>query len=122
MSDEILDTLLKEYSETYHKRVGICKSIDEQIAELQTCREIISKPYEDMLGDIKLKIQLVMNDRKSSFRNDYGKITYTKAGVRRSWDLDALDIICDSNPVVKQAILMFRKEESFGAKISIKVD
>lgn len=122
MPDEILNPLLKEYSETYHKMIDVCKSIDDEIVNLQKCREAVITPYEDMLDNIRLKIQLIMNDRKSSFKGDYGKIIYTKAGVRRSWNLDALDMICNGNLMVKQFIWAFRKEEPFDARISIKVD
>lgn len=129
MSDEILSPLLKEYAEIHHKMVDNCKSIDKEIANLQEettnlqeYREMLTKPYRDMLDNIRLKIQLIMNDRKSSFKCDYGKIIYTKAGIRRSWNLDALDMVCDGNPMVKQFIWAFRKEEPFDEKISIKVN
>lgn len=122
MSDEILNELLKEYSKTHHKMADECKSIDEQIVILQTCRKTLTKPWEEILNDVESKIQLIMSDRKSSFKSDYGKIIYTRAGVRRSWNLDALDMICNSNPIVKQFIWALRKEEPFDARISIKVD
>lgn len=121
MSEEILNKLLKEYSETQDKLLDECKALDEQITKLQAARSLIVKPYEKLLNEIKTNIQVMMFDRKSSFTSEYGKITYYSAGVRRTWNLDSLDLICNGNPLVKQFIWPFRNEEPFDARITIKV-
>lgn len=122
MSEEILKELLREYKKNHIAMLEECKSIDEQILNLQAYRKSLAEPYQNIFNDIEMKARLIMNDRKKSFKSDNGKITYYSAGVKRSWNLDALDSICDSNPTVKQFIWPFRKAEPFDARILIKVD
>lgn len=122
MTEEILNMLLQEYKTNLNAMLSSCKPIDDQIALLQSQRKSLTDPWEKILDEIKQNIQVLMFDRKASFKSEFGKITYYSAGVRRSWSLDALDMVCEANPTVKQFIWAFRKAEPFDARIVIKVD
>ncbi len=104
MSEEILNNLLKEYRENHMAMVNECKSVDEQIANLQSYRNSLTQPWEQILREIETNIRVLMFDRKESFKSEFGRVTYYKAGVRRSWSLDSLDMVCNANPIVKQFI------------------
>lgn len=83
--------------------------------------EELSAPYSKTASELRSQIEILALSRAKSYKCLAGNITYVSGGVRRNWKLDNLDLICDSNPHVKQAIWEFRTETPFLPAIRIKV-
>ncbi|MDP2365673.1 MAG: hypothetical protein Q8M94_18140 [Ignavibacteria bacterium] len=89
-----LSNLLREYKENSDARNTAIDSTLTQIEALSSYMGGLAAPYDQILGDLQGKIQAIMFERKEKFICESGKITYFRAGVKRSWNLDALDSIC----------------------------
>jgi hypothetical protein len=122
MIEQSLDELLIEYKQNRDALVKECQSVDEEIAKLQSRRKSLAEPWQKLMNDAELKMWPLMNVRKESFVNKIGRITYTKASKRRSWNLDGLDLVCKNNPTVNDIIWTLRDEEPIDARIAIKVN
>ncbi len=116
-----LNALMMEYKQNVHEIKNACHDVDEQIANLSEIRNSLARPYQERLNEIETQIRLPMLDRASSFVCAYGKIGYRKGAVRRTWNLDALDQICEAKPEIKEQIWPFREEKTGEPSISIKV-
>ena len=114
--------LLSEYKQISNKVDNAVKDINRQIEELIAVRSGISKPYLDILNDIEAKIRAPMLEYKHTFISSVGKINYRKGAVRRTWNLDALDQICEAKPSIKSEIWAFREEKTGEPTISIKLN
>ena len=121
-NEQLLFELMKEYRVTTDDLEDACEKLDEEIERLQDARKVIAEPYEAHLINIETKIRLPMLDRKASFICNFGKISYRKGAVRRTWNLDALDQVCDAKPQIKDAIWAFRSETIGEPNISIKLE
>ena len=117
-----LNELLNEYKQISAKVDNAVKDINRQIEELIEIRSEISKPYLDELNDIEARIRLPMLEYKHTFISSAGKINYRKGAVRRTWNLDALDQICEAKPSIKNEIWAFREEKTGEPTISIKIN
>lgn len=121
MSEE-LKALLQEYKENQEAIKKETESVDLEIARLQSYRDSLTYPYESTIQDIVTRIRVIMFGMKKSYDCDIGRISYRKGGVKRSWDLDALDLSCKIDDHIKSVIWQFRKETPFEPSISIKLD
>lgn len=122
MPETILTDLLREYKEKQDTLNGVTTSIDIEIARLQTYRDGLAKPLYDILQDLETKIKTVMLETKETYTCMYGRITYKKGGVRRSWDLEALDSVCEFDQHIKEVIWAHRRETPFAPTVSIKLN
>ena len=84
--------------------------------------EQVSKPYREKSGEIQNKIKELTFIRGKSLKTGSGNITYVKGAVRRNWNLDALDIICEEDKYVKDKIWNLREEKEGEPQVRIKVD
>ncbi|MDD5474878.1 MAG: hypothetical protein PHU34_12155 [Candidatus Methanoperedens sp.] len=117
-----LSNLLREYKENSDARNTAIESTLTQIDALSSYMDGLAAPYDQILNELQGKIQAIMFERKERFICESGKVTYFKGGVKRSWDLDALDNTCKFDLYVKQTIWMHRKEAPFDPRIQIKVE
>lgn len=85
-------------------------------------QEEVSKPYSEKCILIQNKIKELVLIRAKSLKTGSGNITYRKGGIRRKWDLDALDKVCEESSVVKDNIWKYRTEDKFEPQVLIKVD
>lgn len=83
--------------------------------------EELSAPYSKAADELQSQIKILALSRAASYKCVAGNVTYVSGGVRRNWNLDNLDLVCDSNPHVKQAIWEFRTESPFPPTVRIKV-
>ena len=121
MSEQLTE-LMKEYRQTVYDLDMKCHDINEEIDRMTEVRNILTRPYQDKLADLEAKIRLPMLDRKASFDCEFGKISYRKGAVRRTWNLDALDQICAAKPEIKENIWAFREEKIGDPSITVKVE
>ncbi len=117
----VLNALMSEYKQNMLEMKNACHDVDEQIANLSEIRNSLAQPYQDRLNEIETQIRLPMLDRASSFVCAYGKIGYRKGAVRRSYNAESLDMLCNAEPEVKKLIWPFREEKIGEPSISIKV-
>ncbi len=91
----------------------------EEIArkEEEACESLSIKSVE-----IQEKIKELALKRAKSLKTGAGNITYRKGGIRRKWDLDSLDLVCENNTEVREKIWNLRKEEPFAPQVLIKID
>jgi len=118
----ILNDLMRGYEQTAKERDTLCNTIDAQIAGLQETRRLLAEPFEVKLAEIEAKMRQPMLDRAATFVCSYGKVAYRKGAVRRSWNLDALDQICNAKPEVKEQIWAFREEKIGEPSITVKLE
>lgn len=82
----------------------------------------VSAPLGIKSAEIQEKIKKLILLRGKSLKTGSGNATYRKGAIRRSWDLDKLDQICDTDGIVKAKIWNFRKETEGEPSVTIKVD
>ncbi len=116
-----LNVLMMEYKQNTHEIKNACRDIDEQIANLSEIRNSLARPYQERLNEIETYMRQPMLDRAASFVCAYGKIGYRKGAVRRSYNAESLDMLCNAEPEVKKLIWPFREEKIGEPSISIKV-
>ncbi len=121
MPEEIKE-LLQEYKNNQDALYKEVSSVNEEIARLQSYRNSLTEPYQSILEGLEFRIKSIMLEAKQSYECEIGKVTYRKGGVRRSWDLDALDSVCKFDPHIKELIWGHRGETPFAPSISIKLD
>lgn len=80
------------------------------------------KPYREKSMEIQEKIKSLVFTRAKSLKTGAGNITYRKGGIRRKWDLDGLDEVCDEYTDIKNIIWNLRKEEKFEPQVLIKIN
>jgi len=117
----VLNELMREYKRIADEQAEACKMIDIQIENLSETRQILAEPYQHTLAELEAKIRLPMLDYQHTFVSSYGKINFRKGAVRRSWDLDALDKICNAKPLIYDAIWVFREEKIGEPSITVKL-
>jgi len=100
----------------------IAENVDEDISRLTEIRDSLAKPHKDKLAEIEAKVHIPMLELKKTFVSQYGKINFRKGATRRIWNLDALDVICNANPKIKETIWMFREEKTGEPSISLKLE
>lgn len=84
--------------------------------------EQVSNPYNEKSVKIQNRIKELAFIRRKSFKTGSGNITYVRGAVRRNWDLDALDEICESDIYVKEKIWNLREEKEGEPQVRIKVE
>jgi hypothetical protein len=82
----------------------------------------ISKPFNESSDKIKKDIETLVFLLKKSIKTGSGDITYVKGAVRRNWNLDALDEICETDKYIKEKIWNLRKENEGTPQVRIKVE
>lgn len=117
-----LNALMAMYRDTTDAQKEACKELDVEIERLQEQKHTIASVYITRLEDIEAKMRQPMLDRKSTFVCAYGKINFRKGAVRRTWNLDALDQICNAKPEVKEEIWALREEKTGEPSISVKLE
>lgn len=117
----VLSSLLREYKKNTEARAEQISVTRMQIENLTAHMNFLAAPFDAALQELYGKIETLTFARKEKFVCESGKVTYFKGGVKRSWDLDALDNTCNFDPFVKQMIWMHRQESPFDPRITIKV-
>ncbi len=117
-----LSTLMREYKKNTDARNEQISVTRMQIENLTAHMNFLAAPFDAVLQELYGKIEALTFERKERFICASGKVTYFKPGVKRSWDLDALDNTCNFDPYIKQMIWMHRKEAPFEPRIQIKVE
>jgi len=84
--------------------------------------EQVSKPFNEKSVKIQKRITELALIRKESLKTGSGNITYVSGAVRRNWDLDALDEICDEDEYVKEKIWNLRDEKEGKPQVRINVE
>lgn len=120
--EDNLSELMQEYKNIIMDRNAQSEQIEQDIFKLQLRLSEIVKPYNDRLVDIEAKIRIPMLEYKHTFVSPFGKINYRKGAVRRVWNLDALDQICEAKPTIKNEIWAFREEKTGEPTINIKLN
>lgn len=92
------------------------------IEEASKKMDEVSEPLSIKSVEIQEKIKELTLLRAKSLKSGFGSITYKKGGIRRKWDLDKLDTVCQDNIYVKEHIWNFRKEEKFEPQVLIKIE
>ena len=93
-------------------------AIEEIIKKEEEATESLSKKSVE----IQEKIKELTFLRAKSLKTGSGNITYVKGSIRRNWDLDGLDLICDIDEHVKNRIWNLRKEKEGEPQVRIKVE
>jgi len=120
---ELEVTRLMQELQTITKNIEILIAPYEKIMEEATNKiEEISLPYKKNTEIIETRIKELILLRAKSLKTGSGNVTYKKGAVRRSWDLDALDGVCDRDVDVKNRIWNYRKETIGEPSVTIKVD
>jgi len=117
----VLTDLLREYRQVSNELDSACHLIDIELENINEHRDGVARSYLDKLADLESKMRLPMLDYQHTFVSSYGKINFRKGAVKRSWNLDALDAICNAKPEIKDTIWMFREEKTGEPSISIKL-
>lgn len=90
----------------------------QRIEEFTKRLEEKSKQFADKIAEHEAKIRDIVFVEQSSFKNDFGKVTYTKGHTRISWDTDKLLGFAAVYPVV----LDFKKESKIEPRVNIKIE
>src|SRR3989304_2007310 len=102
---ELEVTRLMQELQTITKNIEILISPYEKIMEETTNKiEEISLHYKQNTKIIESRIKELILLRAKSLKTGSGNVTYRKGAVRRTWDLDALDGVCDRDVDVKNRI------------------
>lgn len=109
-SEELM-LLMEEYRQTMQEMAIECHNVNEEIDRWSEVRNVLAKPYQDILSDLEAKMRLPMLERKETFVCAFGKINFKKGATTRKWNLDALDQICAEKPEIKENIWAFRSEK-----------
>lgn len=118
----VLNELLTKYKILNSNLSEECKDIDADIERLQNTRRLMAEPYLKGIEDIEAQIKLPMLEYQHTFISSSGKINFRKGAVRRTWNLDALDQICEVRKDIKNVIWAFREEKTGEPSISIKLE
>ncbi len=122
---EIELELYKLMSELQRVSIDLEKVIEPYAIAME---EITKKEEEatNQLSKESVKIQEKIKElafkRAKSLKTGAGNITYRKGGIRRKWDLDSLDLVCENKTEVREKIWNRRKEEPFEPQVLIKID
>lgn len=123
-----MEQLIAAYRQTYFDEAETCKAVDALIAEqqaklseLQARRSDLSLPFQHKRDEIFEKVRPMVLTLAKSQKFGCGSVTYTKARVTRSWDLDGLDRFAVTEPDVWSKIFPLRKEKVGEPSVTIKV-
>ncbi len=128
-----LSQLMHDYKTNMQAKETALAEIHKEMEALTSRRNVLALPYEVTQEDLYGKIEALALDRgtklverddkaKTAFICESGKITYFRAGIKRSWELDPLDRVCNSDPYVKERIWCFRNEAPILPRITLKVE
>lgn len=128
MSEQLIEQYMRELAEQAAACSAACAEADKEIEKLQHQLEIktqarnkLAEPFEVKSAELREKIESLVLVSAESFKCTYGTATFRKAGIRRVWDLDALDAVCTANTEVKEKIWSFRDPKPFPASVTIKL-
>jgi len=120
---ELEVTRLMKELQTITKNIEILTAPYEKIMEEATNKiEEISLPYKQNMEITQTRIKELILLRAKSLKTGSRNVTYRKGAVRRTWDLDALDGVCDRDVDVKNRIWIYREENIGNPSVTIKVD
>jgi hypothetical protein len=122
LNEKELYDLMLAYKETTVILDIELHNLNAEINQLTEVRSILAKPYQEKLAEIEAQIRITMLDRKASFISVFGKVSFRKGAIRRTWNLESLDAVCNAKPEIKDAIWMFREEKIGDPQISIKLE
>ena len=123
--NEIELELYKLMSELQQVSIDLEKVIEPYaiaMEEIAKKEERATESLSEKSVEIQEKIKELSFKRAKSLTTGVGNITYRKGGIRRKWDLDSLDLLCENNTDVKEKIWNLRKEEPFEPQVLIKID
>ncbi len=113
--------LMQKYATEINEMDVECHNVNEDISRLVEIRDSLLKPHQESINKIVEAMKPLMFERKASFICSRGKIEFRKGAVRRTWNLDALDQICDARTEIRNAIWPFRTEKVGEPSISVKL-
>lgn len=116
-----LNELMREYRQIVYDLEIETHNVNDEIDKWTEIRNVLTKPYQDKLEELELKMRLPMLDRKTSFVCAYGKINYRKGAIRRTYNAEALDQLCAAKPELKDIIWPFRTESIGEPSITLKI-
>lgn len=128
-----LAALMREYKANTEARAMALAQVNAEMDALSSRMNVLALPYEVMQNDLYGKIEALALERgakmleadpkaTTGFICESGKITYFRPGIKRSWELDPLDRVCDSDPYVKERIWCFRNAAPILPRITLKVE
>lgn len=119
---QTLNALMAEYVQESNDLKNDCQNVDAEIAHWTEIRNLLAKPHQDKLAELESKMYQPMLDRAATFVCAYGKISYRKGAVRRTYNAESLDMLCNAESEVKKLIWPFRSETVGEPSISIKLE
>ncbi len=93
----------------------ILEEVNKQIEEDSAQYIKVSSEIQDRIKELALL-------GAKSIKTGSGNVTYRKGSVRRTWDLDKLDEVCNVDPFINMKIWQYRKETIGEPSVTIKVD
>lgn len=128
MSGEIIDSLLKSLKEQKDSELLACSNIDSELRELsdrmQTLQEErlkIANPFMQNQFLLESEIKKLVIAMSKSYKSDYGAVNFRSGYIKRSYNPEALDKICDANEMVKTMIYPFRTATPVPPSVTIKL-
>ncbi len=117
-----LNTLMAELKEISTKMKSVIDPYSKEVETLSKKNEEISKPFVEQSQRIQHDITELVLQRAKSYKCSSGNIQYRKGGIRRKWDLDGLDKMCEIDSYIKTNIEHLKTEEKFEPQVRIKVE
>ena len=114
--------LMQELQKMSVEIENITKPFTDIIEENRKKQEEVSAPYQQKYEELQNKIKELTFLRTKSIKTGSGNVTYKKGSVRRNWNLDALDMVCDVDQYVKEKIWKFREEKQSDPQVLIKIE
>lgn len=117
-----LNTLMSELKQISLQMKSAIDPYNKEIEILSKKIDEISKPLVEQSQLIQHDITELALQRAKSYKCSSGNIQYRKGGVRRKWDLDGLDKMCEIDPYIKTNIEHLKTEEKFDPQVRIRVE
>lgn len=128
MTEELITDYMRELSEQTAACSAACAEADKEIAEMKHQLEIkanarnkLAEPFEMRSERIRDDIESMVLIMAKPFECEYGQVKYKKGGERRSWNLDALDDICNADPDIKEKLWPHRKVSTTDPSVTIEL-
>lgn len=129
MTQELINQYMKDLHEQAIKCNAECAAMDKEIADLQHQLEVkadqrnkLAAPFDAAMDVLREQIEILALEAAKSFDCEYGQVKYKKGSERRSWNLDAMDDICEADEELKKKIWPFRKVSTTDPSVTIELD
>lgn len=116
-----INGILELYKDIELLKINETKNINLAIKLLQEKLTELSKPFEDRQTEILDTVRPWALENQSSYDTKFAKIIFRKGVTRRSWNLDALDQICEAKPEIANVIIPFKTVTVGDPSVKIEV-